>query len=403
MNLFVIAQFGQLIHNEALIKRDKLEKNKLIILYTSANILVPEKIKNEVDSRLFSEIEMVEIPLSPNSIDIENINVIFKTYKRILKGVDDLYISSFERHYNILHEVALRKKIRTHLVEEGLGTYKFASNEFSFTPPSRKDSLVRALNKSGLSSNKYFPIIKSIRTWILDTLSLPKQLFKALLEIKNSEFKNYKKLELFSDERNGFLGYAKNFHSINLAYPEAVSNVFESKESKILNTYSSYESNVEITSLITKYDIRESDSLYLSQVFQITSVYYADAVIKIIKDELEKSEGRFFIKFHPKDKIVFIDKIKEKVLELGLSDRIIIISESDFPIEAIIKESKFERIIAISSTALVYAKQLSESTECVSITNTLISRLGSNCPVKTRKLMLEHTEMLSIFPHIEFK
>ncbi|MCS0000078.1 alpha-2,8-polysialyltransferase family protein [Vibrio alginolyticus] len=402
MNLFVVAQFGQLIHNEAVIKRDRLTNNKLVILYTKANLIVPEKIKNEVNDKLFGNIQLIELPINPNSLNIDNINKIYDIYKSLLQGVDNLYISSFERHYNILNEIALRKGIRTHLIEEGLGTYKFATREFSFNPPTKKDSLIRALNYSGLSSNVYYPFLKAIYRWTNDMCSLPYQIYKALRNSTKSEYSSYQILKDLSDERSAFLGYAKDFQSINLAYPKAVSHVFNPKENKELNTYSMYEANIDLSGLISQYGIDDSDILYLSQVFNIPSDYYAEAILKIIQEQLSESKGKCFIKFHPKDKQDFIKFVNDKVDEMGLSERIIVIEESDFPIEALIKECQFDKVLAISSTALVYANQLSHRTKCISITNTLINDLGTRCPAKARKLILEHTEMLAIFDHIEF-
>ncbi|MFZ3516540.1 alpha-2,8-polysialyltransferase family protein [Vibrio harveyi] len=402
MNLFVVAQFGQLIHNEAVIKRDCLINNKLIILYTKANLIVPEKIKNEANDKLFENIQLVELPISPNSLNIDNINKIFEIYKSLLLGVDNLYISSFERHYNILNEIALRKGIKTHLIEEGLGTYKFATREFAFKPPKKEDSLVRTLNYSGLSRNMYYPFLKTIYRWTNDMFILPYQIYRALRYRPKSEYGSYQILKDLYDERSAFLGYAKDFQSINLAYPNAVSHVFNPKENKELNTYSIYESNVDLSGLINKYEIEDSDILYLSQVFNIPSDSYAEAILKIIQEQLSHSKGKCFIKFHPKDKQDFIKFVHDKVDGMGLSGRITVIEESDFPIEALIRECQFDKVLAISSTALVYANQLSDRTKCVSITHTLINELGTRCPDKTRKLILDHTEMLAIFEHIDF-
>lgn len=402
MNLFLISQFGQLIHHQALIKRDGLKNNKLVILYTKANIEVPRKIKKEADNSLFDEIYLAELPIKPNSLNLDNINKITTIYSQVLQGISDLYMSSFESHYNICHKIAKKENIKTHLIEEGLATYKYSYSKFEKVRPSKKNSFIKALNDSGLSSNKYYPFAKIIYTYLRDFYKLPIQVVKAFRYNKESEYKTYNYLEKLSDERRGFIDYAKDFDSINVAYPRAIDGVFSAGQVNVLNTYATYEPGFDLDGLVEKYSVSFDDMLYLSQMYPIPSEAYADAVINVIQEYLSDSSGKCFIKFHPRDKQDFIEFIKAKVVEMELSERVLVIEESDFPIEALIKKCQFDKILGISTTALVYANQLSQSTDCVSITNGLIQALGSKCPAKARQVILEHTKMLTIFEHIDF-
>ncbi|MEZ9527223.1 polysialyltransferase family glycosyltransferase, partial [Enterovibrio norvegicus] len=230
----------------------------------------------------------------------------------------------------------------------------------------------------------------------------PIQIFKTLSYKKTSEYNVFNHIKNLSDERNAFIDYAREFDSINVAYPNAIEGVFKSDKVNALNTYSTYESGVDLNGLIDKYNISLNDNLYLSQMYPIPSEAYADAVLSVILDNLHEHSAKCFIKFHPRDKTDFIDYIKSKVETLGFSELVVIIEESDFPIEALIKSCQFNKIMGISTTALVYANQLSPATDCISITNTLIRELGSNCPPKAKRIILEHTKMLTIFDHIKF-
>ncbi len=402
MNLFLISQFGQLIHHQALIQRDDLKKNKLAILYTLANTEVPKKIEFEASKELFDEIVFLELPLKPNSLNMENIDYMTEMYKDSLRGVTDLYMSSFESHYNVCHKIAQNMGIKTHLIEEGLATYKYSYTEFKSSKPKKKDSLIKAMNDSGFSSNKYYPVAKAFYTYIRDIYRLPKQILKAIEYNKNSEYNTYKKIEKLSDERIAFINYARDFDSINVAYPNAIKGVFNTGKVNVLNTYATYQANVDMDSLVAKYNISYNDMLYLSQMYPIPSEAYAEAVLNVIQNQLLHGEGKCFIKFHPRDKLDFIESIKAHVERLGLSKRVVIIHESDFPIEALIKACQFNKILGISTTALVYANQLSPSTECISVTNGLINELGFKCPSKAKQIILDHTKMLNIFEHIKF-
>ncbi|MEZ9527222.1 polysialyltransferase family glycosyltransferase, partial [Enterovibrio norvegicus] len=212
MNLFLISQFGQLIHHQALIKRDGLKNNKLVILYTIANTEVPRKIELEADKGIFDEIILAELPLRPNSVNLENINKMTEMYSQLLGGVSNLYMSSFESHYNICHKIAMNRSIRTHLIEEGLATYKYSYSKFKSPRPKESDSLAKALNDSGLSSNRYYPFAKlayvSLRNfcgYIRDIYIFPIQIFKTLSYKKTSEYNVFNHIKNLSDERNAFI------------------------------------------------------------------------------------------------------------------------------------------------------------------------------------------------------
>ena len=252
MNLFLISQFGQLIHHQALIKRDGLKNNKLVILYTKANTDVPKKIKTEADNLLFDEIHLAELPIKPNSLNLDNINEITAMYNQVLQGVSELYMSSFESHYNICHRIARKKNIKTHLIEEGLATYKYSYSEFKSVKPSKKSSLLKALNDSGLSSNKYYPFAKIVYTYVRDFYKLPIQIVKAFKYNEKSEYKTYNYIERLSDERGGFIDYAKDFDSINVAYPNAIDGVFSASQVNVLNTYATYEPSFDLDGLVDK-------------------------------------------------------------------------------------------------------------------------------------------------------
>ncbi|PMI35241.1 hypothetical protein BCT30_21545 [Enterovibrio norvegicus] len=402
MNLFLISQFGQLIHHQALIKRDNIANNKLVILYTSANLDVPRKIQKEADRLLFDETILYQLQLSPLNYHFDDITKMTEGFKNLLSGVDNLYMSSFEYHYSILHRLAVNRGIKTHLVEEGLATYKFVHTDHITRKPKLKRSVITATQQSGLFYNKFYPILKFIYTWTRDLINLPAQVFSTIVHCKNSEFISYKKLIKVLDERSAFLGVAKEFDSIHTAFPHLLNNCFNAQNKTELKTYDSEIFEYRDSKRLGNLSIKNKDILYLSQMYNIPSVHYASSVISIIEEYLQSTDdGRCFIKFHPRDKSDFISSIKSQVIEKKLVDRIEIIAQTDFPVESIIIKYKPKMILGISTTTLVYTNQISTDINCVSVTGKLLEHLGTHCPKKTRKTILEHTAMLNAFEHIE--
>lgn len=402
MNLFIIAQLGSLFHHQALIKRDKLTNNKLAILYTNANLHIPKKIENTADRSLFDYVEFVELPLKPNNYNLQNINKMIGIYTELLSGIDHLYTSNFEKHYNICHKIACKMNIKTHLIEEGLATYKFSHSGLKLDKPNTKDERRKILQNCGLIENKCFPIVKTLYYIGRDLYRLPMQIIKAIKLERNSEHRAYKLLAKLTDERNAFINYSSNFDTINIAFPDAIRNVFSANEIKTLNTYNYYDIEEDIYDTVKMYNIN-NDMLYLTQNYPIQNFNYAKAIIEIIKEQLmEKNIRRCFIKFHPRNNNDFIKAIQNVIIKADLSDKIIALTLSESPVESLIKACQFRCILSICSTPLVYAKQLSERAECISITNKLITKLSSNCSQNAKKILIEHTNMLKIFDHIEF-
>ena len=419
MNIFIVSQLGQLVHYQTFIKINNLKNNMLVILFTAANMEVPQKIREQSNSDFFDLVVLHELPLYPGVPSLDKVKKITNDYRKLLneKNVQELYVSSFEGHYAVLIKLAQLQSIKVHLVEEGLATYKFAKKGFKerVVNSSTKDFqlsinsvfgttyLGRFLNVFAALIKKYLvsPIGILLKV-ILEIICLPLSILKVFSDFNKKESQQIKRIKRLKGAEKEYVSHAKEFNSINVAYPEVIKNVFTSDEINTFCTYNHADEYDEIArDIIAKYDMKSEDSLYLNQHYAFPVNEFSEVIVHKLLSKLDK--GKLYIKFHPRDrkvtKIAFFDFITKN----KLTNKIIIIKDSDFPVESIIKILKPKAIFGISTTALVYAQALSTDTKCYSLVSCLETQFKKNKKLEKVILVVKnHSNLLTLFQHIKF-
>lgn len=358
-NLFFISQMGQLAQYEELIRQRKLKNNVLIVLYTKKNNKMPRDISNKASTDLFNTIRLLCLPKAPMNINIKNYILMYNSYSYLLKRVKPKYIfiSSFEKHYSLLANIAKSLNILVNLVEEGTGTYKYNNMAEA------NMELRRNLSKKEK--------IETIKIKLLPHYS----------ELKNS-------LEIFN-----------KFSNIYVSYPNLASEMFDCKNIYKFSAYQNTKISPEAISFCKAKKINKNDILFLAQRYPFPEEEYISSLLETVK-KFSKNKKRVFIKLHPKER----DSTKFIYLKLAKKlKNIFIIHDVSFSSEEVISFIKPNFVLSLTSTGLVYSNLISEKTKNISIYPTfkksIIKRIGFN--EDNFREIEQHYQILRKFSHIE--
>ncbi|WP_284891950.1 alpha-2,8-polysialyltransferase family protein [Cobetia amphilecti] len=362
LNLFVVANYGQLHQAEKLIKYEALENNLLCVVYTDSNLRMPKLIKESYNKDLFSSVVINRLPVRPNSLDIENIVYISRCYKKLLTLVrpENLYLLSFEAHYALLAHYAKIKGIKCNLIEEGTGSYKFDSNGNNLSPvipPPRKikDKIIKWL----LSMSPYYSFIKE---------------FKA-------------------------------FDHVYCAFPEVMACGFPTSNytKYFLHAEGSKSVSLDILKIIRQYSFNKESTIFVSQRYGVNQKDYISSIIDSLISFNNTYKSPVYIKLHPKETVAN-RKMYEKILinRNVNSSCISVIQDNEFLVEDVISVVKPFCIIGLSSTSLVYTGLVSPSTKCISIAPYVINELErlQNSSEQSLRTVISHYSIIQKFPHI---
>lgn len=362
-NLCFISHLGQLKQLESLIQYENITEITLVILFTRANLKMPEIIRQQVSDSMFKQIAMLELPMQPNRINVRKLGYIKRSYKKVLESVSPkrVYVLSFDSHYVFINDIAQANGIEVNLIEEGTATYKYVGSQKTVNSPGNFNE---RFNKFLIQYVPFFYGLKSS------------------------------------------LGYAKNYKSVYAAYPEMLECFdFEKSERFFLHagglTYS------EVTQqLANKYGINGRDFLYVSQRYPINNFDYAKTLIGILEKISKQFNRRIFIKLHPKDTPAFR---KALVAEIGRNidndKKIFLIKEAEFLIEPAIGLIRPEVVLGLTSTTLVYTNLVSVNSKAVSLAPYFLKSLSESQSQSDNKQAFEvidqHYKIINIFKQVQ--
>lgn len=402
-NLFFITNFGQMNHITGLIKHLNLKKCFLIVLYTEANFYIPQTIHDGIEEDIFESVYFHKIPKFPNKIDIKLARFFKKDYSNILDYLqpDQLYLNSFQFHYSILAAVAKKRGIELVLVEEGLGTYRLGGipdeGKIGHLTPFKIKSISKATVGNTQVFKKMYKNFKETKKFIQESQKFVVQLYRT------PEVQAYI-LRLLPDKEiksvlSPYLDYDRSYTS----FPVVSEKIFNIRENNFYFSHDdlSLEELEKAHEIIKNYRLSSNDYVYLSQQYSINDYEYvsiiSEELLKIVKD----TKSRVFIKLHPRnERLNVIEAFKAAEMEsLG---KIIIIKESDFRIESVIKEAQVKGVIGLTSTGLVYTSIIYPECKIYSLAEILINRLDSSKNLRGIKMIEDHTKIIKQFKNIIF-
>lgn len=368
-NIFVISTLGQLNQIKKILNRDNAN-HVLVISYGNKNLT------NSIIVGL-GDLDYTIITIS-NEMKNEDYKILFDNYKKFFEKfnyITDIYICSFEGHYNYINVINKKLKCNLHLVEEGSGTYNL-------------------LKDSSIKNNLIFLKVKKkgIKDWIrLINILIPKQKKSKIL---------YKLLffaPLYIRERFNII---KEYNSVNLTFPYKVKEVFHSEK------YNEIFDNNIFTNQNEPLVIKEIESnaiIFVNQSFNIPNELHVSIVLEVLDSVFH--EKKIYIKFHPKDSDVLKSEFRKQIninkLEYSLLE-----FEHEIPFEDILLKSNINTLVGISSTALIYSKKYKTNIKCISIGEQYFSKIINVDDIALKdKYFIRYTiDVLRVFKElIDFK
>ena len=321
--------------------------------------------------------------------------------------MENVFICSFESHYNFLSDLAQEFQAKLNLFEEGTATYKFLIGETS-GEQEFKQRMIKALRismndfKRAYRNSLLHDLIK--KSLIIQSL---KALFKTVKRIVAALFtqkqRNLFKSKVYPDYLKTVFGTIDKFDEIYVAFPDKAEKIF--KANKYHELISDYSLNEETTRLINKSAALENldhhSIVFVNQRYNIP----ADLHVRIILTFLARNflNEKIFIKFHPKDSEAMKKTFLKGVDKFNLNVEIIDL-DIEVPFEAILKVKKPKMVIGISSTSLIYTEKINPETITLSCADYYINHLkDERVDQKEIDLIKYHKKILEALSDIEVK
>lgn len=401
-NLFLLTHLGQLKQMEALIKSKDIKDNCLVVLYTFRNLIVPQIVHDQYSS-FFDSVVFLEIPFGVNKLDFAKLRLVEQDYKSLISSIspENLYLNSFEGHYAILISIAKSRSIKSILVEEGTATYKL--NLSKMTQDNEEDLNLKFLRSKFIETVGQTQLFKKLVKTYKYNKDLFRQSKRFITEVSKDERVQKKLIKTVGNEHlKASLQPYKDFDQAYASFPGLIKSGFgiEDVDYFLVHEVVNEKAVEEAEAVIKKYNITSRDMLFVSQRYHLDPVLYVKSVAAIL-NSMAHSDQTIFIKLHPKESENTYNLFK-RVEELS-GGRFVLIEDTQFLIESVIKVSKIRCLVGIASTTLIYAPLISPATKSISIAYQLIELIQSKKNNhKGIKTIQEHIKILKIFNSTEF-
>lgn len=301
-------------------------------------------------------------------------------------------------------DFAKKQGIKNILVEEGTATYKLLSPSMSITDIDHEEKINFQFFKnkfmSTVGQTELFKRAVKHKKYAKDFVIQSKQFYQSLIWDEKIQSKL---IEMFGE--GTIKSYKKpflQFDEIYASFPDLIQQIFSAENVHSFNIYDSIDEETLVLAkeVVDDYDITSEDALYLSQRYAIDPTQYVNTLIPILL-KLTQDNRKVFIKLHPKESDKTFRAFKK--ITQAFPNKLILIEDHRFLVEPVIKVSKVQKVIGLTSTTLVYAPLISQYTQSISVAQVMIDSLP-----KTEQntigsiVMQDHLEILKIFHNIYF-
>lgn len=387
-----------------------LENNlniEIVVLYSS-NVKVREAIQDYLTDNNMNY-SLVQLPNRVTIPSPRTIRKMRKVYSGILESkeyVKDIWVSNRNTHYRLLIDLCYEKNLPVCFFEEGVGTYKSESNFSWQSNIVSLKNIYKLTDKFINNRKKKFKILYLVQ-WILNIVIFPfLSTYGLFLLFKNTYvvFSNQvfcstmwkkfggkinKQVSKYYDNHQDFSGAA-------LSFPDKVPNL-EYKDSYKLDLSCTLNDNSIEKCLSLLSDVKAT-AIFASQKYSKGSDLYYESVASSLISWCEDNENDVIaIKFHPKESPSNIEKLIS-CIEVNSNIHVEVFHDeiNSFTLEEVIATNKFNKIISITSTSLIYARMFSSSIDVISIFDSISNRMGS----KLDSNMVADSKVISNFEHV---
>jgi len=396
MNLIVISTLGGLHRAQNLIKQENLQNNVLAILYTPANLEMPKTLTNNVADGFFDHIEFVCLQKSPTKITLEKSKKDFDAYKHIFDKYNftNVFLNSFDYHYNYLAVLAQKKGAKLILFEEGTGTYNYLTglDRDKLTQIGFAGRMKIAITGLGGLKARFLRlirhnfIIKTIFLVLQAILFIPQIIFYLLVTIKRvfaNILSNEQKIRIrrffYPNHLKPVFGKISEFDELYLAFPEMGKKGYKAKKYNELKL-AYYINDTILAKLEEEWEFEgftNNDIIFVDQIFSVPVELHLEAIFSYINKKYPNKH--IYMKLHPKMKEASMEAYFEYLETKQPNVTILDTGTTSIPMEYILQLKNAKHLIGLSSTTLVNAQLLMDDITVLSFMDyyiNYISRYG---------------------------
>lgn len=395
MKLFVVSNVGQLNKAQDIILSKKFDNIILCVLY-GKNLEILKNIKKQINNEIFMETVFLKLPNKNIQYNKRNQKIIYNMYYKLFQkyNFEEVYLFSFEYHYNYFEDLIRKNQGKLNLIEEGLAMYKPIISPPKLTKNQQLQDSLKELCKGYriILRNTLKDIKKIISKSAIYKILKINYIF--IEEIRNIYFekKNENYLKLFYSR-------IKEFDNIYAVFPELLEKKFSTKKyEKIFFDYNILEENIKLLENNTIFNSIDSESIiFINQEYNIQKEIHVDIILSYLVKNY--SSEKIYIKFHPREN----EKIKETYLKYIKNNNLVNIVclnlDVEIPLEVILKLKTPKSVIGLTSTSLVYSKEILNNIKSVSIGEYYLKEIQKyeNISEKNIKVFKEHLEILKNF------
>ncbi len=381
-NLFVATRLGQVRFETIFIQEHNLpaQENDLVIMVTKKDLALLENIQINISENVFGRVSVAILPNYPTSRRgawrrFGVYNAMKKSLSKFYASMPnvevalhlhhvDTYYPFFER---ILKELGIRLLSKT-IIEEGLSSYKRATDqvldiygrEKTYRISKRDARKKLRSTKASLSKNTVVCFVKDIFRLLATLIFLIADyvsLFtgwnaqRALCSVKDALLPRKVKYGIVNEFDYGYL-----------CFPEKVKNLrdFSIKDVQQLP----YPTPEPLPNDTLEHVSKLPATIFAGQRYGDARVFY-DALFRVLS---EMEIGTIYFKLHPREDPEQVEgyilraKSRYPNLNVVLDD-----SLSSIPIEDLLATGHFSKLIALTSSCLLYASLIAPNVESISI------------------------------------
>lgn len=365
VNAFVVTRVGQIRNVHNFIRQFGSRNNLLVMMYTPKDSVLLMNMQNACRTELFEDIIYLKLPQKPVRLtrskgarmygDIEE--VMLRMKERY--GVTQLFLCNINNYYIYFQRINETRGLdmKLNLLEEGLTTYKITSEE-GFEISERHVNISDVKKSGRLLFRSVKRTVKDLfRIFVNSGIVLIQGLsFICGMNLTDRFVRKFTELTVPEKYR---YDYIREVDGAYLCFPEMAGGAaLDIKHIEKLEFQFSHIENREAIKQLEGFS-----NLFINQKY-VNYESHFNIMFRIFR---EMGLDNVLIKLHPKEKMIDVVRKIEPLKEEYPEIRVRIIGDmGQVPVEDLVKEVHLQRVIGLTSSALIYLDRYIPGTEVIS-------------------------------------
>lgn len=384
-NAFVVTRVGQIRNVHNYIQQFPSERNVIILMYTSRDRTLLSNMQRICKKQLFDEIVYLQLPKKPVRLTPGKGKTIYQDMSRIMNrlkaqyDINQLFLCNINNYYVYFDRINSNEGLgmKINLLEEGLTTYKITSKDV-FEVPEKKVNF-SDVKKSGSK------LVKSIKSFGKNAVKILVNTGVLFLQILSFLFKKnlvdqiMKAASKLLVRKKYQYGFIEKLDKAYLCFPDmAKESLLDINEVEKLEFRFSPTEDAGVTEQMKGYT-----NLFINQKY----VNYDSHFRVIFRIFREMGLDNVLIKIHPKENLTDIVRKVELMRDDYPEIKVRILGDiGQVPVEDLVKNSSLDKVIGLTSSALIYLRTYLPEIKIISAAGRYYSLCQSQEKVPFREL-----------------